>query len=169
MDQHHERGDRRHPAAGGEEHQRHQTPDGSGEVRQNWDRRPGRRSSGKLSKNFRLIQRGLNTGLLLIIVEMTKGKCLLSFDVAAPSQITRQTSLAAMIMSAPANRNAAVSDAYTSPRAARKITLSRSPRTASNPRTAQISHSGRMKFDVGAEFGYRPGAVGEDSDHQNDQ
>src|SRR5689334_18074493 len=54
------------------------------------DGRPGRRSSGKCSKNLRLIQRGRNTGLLLIIVEMTNGKCLLSLEVAAPSQITRQ-------------------------------------------------------------------------------
>ena len=67
----------------------------------NRDSRPGRRSSGKCSKNFRLIHRGRNTGLLLIIVEMTNGKCLLSLEVAAPIQITRQTSLAAMIMSTP--------------------------------------------------------------------
>ncbi len=80
--------------------------------------------------------------MLVIIVEMTNGKCLLSFDVAAPSQMTRQTSLAAMIMSTPANRNATVSDAYTSPRAARKITLSRRPSTASRPRIVQICHSG---------------------------
>src|SRR5215207_4103232 len=106
------------------------------------DGRPGRRSSGKCSKNFCLIHRGRNTGLLLIIVEMTNGKCLLSFDVAAPSQITRQTSLAAMMMSAPANRKHTVSEAYTSPRAARKITLSRSPSTASRPRIVQICHSG---------------------------
>ncbi len=65
------------------------------------DSRPGRRSSGKCSKNIRLMNRGRNTGLLLIIVEITNGKCLLSLDVAAPSQITRQTSLAAMIMSTP--------------------------------------------------------------------
>ena len=32
---------------------------------------------------------------------MTNGKCLLSFEVAAPIQITRHTSLAAMIMSTP--------------------------------------------------------------------
>ena len=66
--------------------------------------RPGRRSSGKCSKNLRLIERGRITGLLLIIVEMTNGKCLLSFDVAAPIQITRHTSLAARTMSAPLNR-----------------------------------------------------------------
>ena len=65
------------------------------------DSRPGRRSSGKFSKNIRLMNRGRNTGLLLIIVEITNGKCLLSLDVAAPSQITRHTSLAAMIMSTP--------------------------------------------------------------------
>src|SRR6185369_10430906 len=96
------------------------------------------------SKNFRLMNRGRKTGLLLIIVEMTNGKCLFSLEVAAPSQITRQTSLAAMIMSTPkpANRNATVNDAYTSPRAARKITLSRNPSTASRPRIAQICHIG---------------------------
>ena len=66
--------------------------------------RPGRRSSGKCSKNLRLMERGRITGLLLIIVEMTNGKCLLSFDVAAPIQITRHTSLAARTMSAPLNR-----------------------------------------------------------------
>ena len=65
------------------------------------DSRPGRRSSGKCSKNLRLMNRGRNTGLLLIIVEMTNGKCLLSLDVAAPSQMTRQTSLAPRIMSTP--------------------------------------------------------------------
>src|SRR3954466_11999657 len=65
------------------------------------DSRPGRRSSGKCSKNLRLMNFGRNTGLLLIIVEMTNGKCLLSLEVAPPSQITRQTSLAAMIMSTP--------------------------------------------------------------------
>ena len=63
--------------------------------------RPGRRSSGKRSKNNRLSARGRTTGLLDIIVEMTNGKCLLSLEVAAPIQITRHTSLAAMIMSTP--------------------------------------------------------------------
>ncbi len=63
--------------------------------------RPGRRSSGKCSKKLRLMNRGRNIGLLLIIVEMTNGKCLFSLDVAAPSQITRQTSLAPRIMSTP--------------------------------------------------------------------
>ena len=65
------------------------------------DSRPGRRSSGKCSKNLRLMNFGRNTGLLLIIVEMTNGKCLLSLEVAAPIQITRHTSLAAMIISTP--------------------------------------------------------------------
>ncbi len=65
------------------------------------ERQPGRRSSGKCSKNWRLMNRGRNIGLLLIIVEMTNGKCLLSFDVAAPSQITRHTSLAPRIRSTP--------------------------------------------------------------------
>src|SRR6478609_9736190 len=112
------------------------------------DSRPGRRSSGKCSKNFRLMKRGRNTGLLLIIVEITNGKCLLSLDVAAPSQITRQTSLAATIMSTPANRNATANDPYTSPRAARKITLSRRPSTANSPRMVQICQSGSTPIVV---------------------
>src|SRR5882757_7436556 len=112
------------------------------------DNRPGRRSSGNFSKNLRLIHRGRITGLLLIIVEMTKGKCLLSFDVAAPSQITRQTSLAAMIMSTPLNRKAAASGAYTSPRAAKKITLSRRPSTARMPRIVAICHVGSTPTSV---------------------
>ena len=74
------------------------------------DVRPGRRSSGKCSKNLRLIQRGRITGLLLIMVEMTNGKCLFSLDVAAPIQMTRQTSLAAMTMSAPLNRKHTASE-----------------------------------------------------------
>ncbi len=35
-----------------------------------------------------------------------------------------------------------MNEAYTSPRAARKITLSRKPSTASTPSTAQICHAG---------------------------
>src|SRR5882757_6046943 len=112
------------------------------------DNLPGRRSSGNFSKNLRLIHRGRNTGLLLIIVEMTNGKCLLSFDVAAPSQITRQTSLAAMIMSTPLNRKQTVSEAYTSPRAARKITLSRRASTARMPRIVAICHVGSTPTSV---------------------
>ena len=61
------------------------------------DNRPGRRSSGNFSKNSRLMNRGRNSGLLDIIVDITNGKCLLSFEVAAPIQITRNTSLAATI------------------------------------------------------------------------
>src|SRR4029079_1439717 len=109
------------------------------------DGQPGRRSSGTLLKNRRLSQRGRSTGLLLIIVEMTNGKCLVSFDVAAPSQITRHTSLAARIMSTvatPANRNATVNDPYTSPRAARKMTLSRRPSTPRTPTTHHLCHIG---------------------------
>ena len=68
------------------------------------DKRPGRRSSGNFSKNNRLMNRGRNSGLLDIIVDITNGKCLLSLEVAAPIQITRNTNLAATIMSAP-NRN----------------------------------------------------------------
>lgn len=106
------------------------------------DARPGRRSSGKLSKNLRLIHRGRITGLLLIIVEMTNGKCLLSFDVAAPIQITRHTSFAAMMMSAPLNRKHTASDPYTSPRAARKSTLSRRPATASSAMIVAVCQTG---------------------------
>ncbi len=69
------------------------------------DSRPGRRSSGKLSKKRRFSQRGRTNGLLDIIVEMTNGKCLLSLDVAAPIQITRNTTLDPTIMSGAANRN----------------------------------------------------------------
>src|SRR5271156_5342816 len=65
------------------------------------ERQPGRRSSGKCSKNWRLMNRGRNIGLLLIIVEMTNGKCLLSLDVAAPSQMTRHTSFAPKMRSTP--------------------------------------------------------------------
>ncbi|CNL67292.1 Uncharacterised protein [Mycobacterium tuberculosis] len=55
------------------------------------------------------MNRGRNSGLLDIIVDITNGKCLLSFDVAAPIQITRNTSLAATIISTPPNRNVTVS------------------------------------------------------------
>ena len=72
------------------------------------ERRPGLRSSGKFSKNLRLIFGDRQIGLLDIIVAMTKGKCLFSFDVAAPSQMQRNTSFAAMIMSTPLKRNATV-------------------------------------------------------------
>src|SRR6202012_2805893 len=74
------------------------------------ERQPGRRSSGKCSKKRRLLNRGRNNGLFLIIVEMTNGKCLLSLDDAAPSQITRHTSFEPRIRSTPypANRNATV-------------------------------------------------------------
>ena len=108
----------------------------------NRDSHPGRRSSGNLSKNIRLSARGRTTGLLDIIVETTNGKCLVSFEVAAPIQITTQTSLAATTMFSPPSRNATVKLPYTSPRAARKITLSRRPASASRPRMAQICHIG---------------------------
>ena len=67
----------------------------------NRDTRPGRRSSGNFSKNLRLSHFVRINGLFDIIVEITNGKCLLSFDVAAPIQIATHTSLAAMIMSTP--------------------------------------------------------------------
>ncbi|BBX72437.1 hypothetical protein MSHI_03430 [Mycobacterium shinjukuense] len=72
------------------------------------DNSPGRRSSGNFAKNNRLTNRGRNSGLLDIMVDITKAKCLLSFDVAAPIQITRNTSLAATIMSTPPNRKVTV-------------------------------------------------------------
>ena len=67
----------------------------------NRDTGPGRRSSGNFSKNLRLSHFVLISGLFDIIVEITNGKCLLSFEVAAPIQIATHTSLAAMIMSTP--------------------------------------------------------------------
>ena len=82
------------------------------------------------------------TALFDIMVAITNGKCLFSFDVAAPSQITRKTTLAATIMSTPVNRNVTHSAPYTSPRAARKIVLSRNPISARSTRIVQISHSG---------------------------
>ena len=89
--QHDERGDRRRPAAMGEEqHQRDKPLDRGADVARIRDSRPGRRSSGKRAKNLRLMNRGRNTGLLLIVVEITNGKCLLSLDVAAPSQMTKR-------------------------------------------------------------------------------
>ena len=61
-----------------------------------------------------------------------------------------------------------MNDPYTSPRAARKITLSRRPATASSPRIVQICHIGSTPI-VGAERGNRPGAVGEQRDEQHHQ
>ena len=110
--------------------------------------RPGRRSSGKCSKKARLRARGRTTGLLDIIVEMTNGKCLVSLEVAAPSQITRQAIFAATITLGPLNRKAATNGAYTSPRAARKMTLSRSPLSASNISTAQDCQVGSRPISV---------------------
>src|SRR5579875_2199002 len=75
------------------------------------DRRPGRRSSGNLSKKARFIDRARISGLLDIIVEITKGKWWLSLDVAAPIQITTNTALDATIMSTPGNRNVTASEA----------------------------------------------------------
>ncbi len=69
------------------------------------DSHPGRRSSGNFSKKRRFSQRGRTSGLFDIIVEITNGKCLLSLDVAAPIQITRNTTLEPTIMSGAANRN----------------------------------------------------------------
>ena len=72
--------------------------------------RPGRRSSGNRRKNFRRIHADRISGLFAIIVATTNGKWWLSFDVAAPIQIASITSLAATIMSGPANRKVTVSD-----------------------------------------------------------
>ncbi|SKV49529.1 Uncharacterised protein [Mycobacteroides abscessus subsp. massiliense] len=91
------------------------------------------------------------SGLLDIIVEMTKGKWWLSFDVAAPIQMTTKISLAATIMSAPVKRNVTVRAPYTSPRAARKITLSRRPAMASNPRMATTGQRGSSPVGAGWE------------------
>ncbi len=73
------------------------------------DTRPGRRSSGNFSKNLRFSHFVRINGLFDIIVEITNGKCLFSFDVAAPIHITRNTILAATIVSTPVNRNVTVS------------------------------------------------------------
>ncbi|SIL06305.1 Uncharacterised protein [Mycobacteroides abscessus subsp. abscessus] len=91
------------------------------------------------------------SGLLDIMVEMTKGKWRLSFEVAAPIQMTMKMSLAAMIMSAPVNRKVTVSAPYTSPRAARKITLSRRPVMTSSPRMAAVCQVGSSPAAVGCD------------------
>ena len=84
---------------GEEQHQRHHISIAVLKCAKNRDTRPGRRSSGNFSKNFRFSHFVRINGLFDIIVEITNGKCLLSFDVAAPIQIATHTSLAAMIMS----------------------------------------------------------------------
>ena len=87
-------------------------------------------------------------GLFASIVEITNGKCLLSFEVAAPSQITMKTSLAPMMKSAPENRNTSASGPYTSARAARKITLSRKLMAARTARIATVCHRGSTPIVV---------------------
>jgi hypothetical protein len=87
-------------------------------------------------------------GLFASIVEITNGKCRLSFDVAAPSQITMKTTLAPTTMSAPENRNTNASGAYTSPRAAKKMILSRRPSTAKTDRIATVCHQGNTPITV---------------------
>ena len=59
------------------------------------DTRPGRRSSGKRSKNLRLSHAAGPPDCCDIIVEMTNGKCLLSLEVAAPIQIDQAHELGA--------------------------------------------------------------------------
>ena len=61
-----------------------------------------------------------------------------------------------------------MNEAYTSPRAARKITLSRRPASASRPRIVQICHIGSTP-DRGVQCGDRTGAVGEQRDEQHHQ
>lgn len=97
---------------------------------------------GKLLEEHPLEEPGRTTGLLDIIVEMTNGKCRVSLDVAAPIQIAMHTSFSAMMTSTPANRKATAKAPYTSPRAARKITLSRRPARASSATTAAICQVG---------------------------
>lgn len=80
-------------------------------------------------------------GLFASIVEITNGKCRVSVEVAAPSQITMKTTLAPTMMSGPENRNTNASGPYTSPRAARKITLSRRL-IAKTARIATVCHLG---------------------------
>ncbi len=109
------------------------------------ERRPGRRSSGKCSKNVRLMVGDRQIGLFDIIVAITNGKCLLSLLVAAPTQMTRKTSLAPRIMSVPTNRNVTQNAPYTSPRAARKTVLSRRPRTARSAMIVAICQIGRTR------------------------
>ncbi len=100
-------------------------------------------------KNIRLRKRGgRTTGLLDIIVEMTNGKCRVSLEVAAPIQIAMQTSFAARMMSVPLNRKATAKAPYTSPRAARKITLSRRPASASSATTVAICQVGSRPTSV---------------------
>ena len=112
------------------------------------DSGPGRRSSGKRSKNLRFSERSRITGLLDIIVEITNGKCLLSLEVAAPIQITTQASLAAMMTLRPPNRNAATKGTYTSPRSARKRTLSRRPAQATRARIVHDCQAGSRPISV---------------------
>ena len=167
------RRDRRRPAAVAEEqHQRHQALDrGARSARRKRDARPGRRSSGKLLEEPALdASAAASTGLLLIIVEMTNGKCLLSLDVAAPIQITRQTSLAAMIMSTPTAEQERHRE--------RRVHLAAGGQEDHLVAQADARRAGRgssrsatsaARPTVGAECRDRPGAVGEQRDHQHHQ
>lgn len=145
-DEHDGRGHRGEPSAAGEEqHQRHQASTAVEMCAIQRERRPGRRSSGKCSKNVRLMVGDRQIGLFDIIVAITNGKCLLSLLVAAPTQMTRKTSLAPRIMSVPTNRNVTQNAPYTSPRAARKTVLSRRPRTARSAMIVAICQIGRTR------------------------
>ena len=65
----------------------------------------------------------------------------------------------------PANRKARASGAYTSPRAARKITLSRRPSTASTPRIATVCQRGSTPIAVSS-AGIGPMPSETQRDHQ---
>ncbi len=95
------------------------------------DSRPGRRSSGKCSKNFRLMHARPEHRVVAhhrrdhereVLVELGRRR-------ADPDHQADQLGRDDHVDAEPANRNATVNDAYTSPRAARKITLSRRPST----------------------------------------
>ena len=93
-------------------------------------------------------------------MEITNGKCLLSFDVAAPIQITRNTIL---------DRDDHVDAAEEEGHRHRRVDLA--ARGQEDHLVAQPQHSEdqqdqhdlrrRQQPDLGAEFGDRPGAVGE--------
>jgi len=65
----------------------------------------GRRSSGNRLNSRRLIDLSASSGLLLSITETTNGKCLFSFEVAAPHQSSTSSTLAATIMSRNGRKN----------------------------------------------------------------
>ena len=87
-------------------------------------------------------------GLLLTIGGITLAKCVPNFETPAPTHTTTISSFSAMIMStngSTAKKNSA--GRYCSPRAARKMVLSRSPITTSSTIGA-ISSAGLTSPDV---------------------